>query len=126
MFAQFLIPQTTLVGNGTGQAIALGSAQGATLQLTLVIESIVEQQSLDIHIDGSPDGADWGEKPLAHFSQKFYIGKSAILVDLSAHPDLTHIRASWKAHRWGRGEMTPHFGAYLFAEAVTSLELDSK
>ena len=54
MCAQFLIPQTTLVGNGTGQAIALGSAQGATLQLTLVIESIVEQQSLDIHIDGSP------------------------------------------------------------------------
>ena len=80
MFGQFLIPQSTIVGHGHGPAVALGSANCGLLQLTLVIEKIVEQQSLDIHIDGSLDGETWGEKPLAFFPQKFYVGNSAILV----------------------------------------------
>ena len=126
MFGQFLIPQSTIVGHGHGPAVALGSANSGLLQLTLVIEKIVEQQSLDIHIDGSLDGETWGEKPLAFFPQKFYTGNSAILVDLAAHPEITHIRASWKANRWGRGDLTPHFGLYLFAEACASSTLDSK
>ncbi|WP_031499697.1 hypothetical protein [Bryobacter aggregatus] len=126
MFAQFLIPQSTITANGSGAAVALHAAAGALLQLTLVIEKIVEQQSLEIHIEGSADGATWAEKPLLVFPQKFYTGQSALLLDLAAHPEITQVRATWKAHRWGRGELTPHFGVYLFAEAHASLKLDSK
>ena len=125
MVAQFLIPKSTIVGHGHGAAVPLGSAHSGLIQLTLVVEKIVEQQSLDIHIDGSTDGETWGDKPLALFPQKFYVGNSAILIDLAAHPEITHIRASWKANRWGRGDLTPHFGLYLFAEACASSTLDS-
>lgn len=126
MFGQFLIPKMTIEANGSGPVVALGAAQGTLLQLTLAIEKIVEQQSLDIHIEGSTDGDTWAEKPLAFFPQKFYTGNAAILADLTKHPEFTHIRATWKAHRWGRGELVPHFGVYLFAEAAASLTLDSK
>ncbi len=126
MFGQFLIPRTTVNANGSGPTIPLGAAQSHLIQLTLVIEKIVEQQSLDIHIEGSTDGETWTPEPLAFFPQKFYVGNAAILLDLSRHPEVTHIRAAWKAHRWGRGDLIPHFGVYLFAEVAASLTLDSK
>jgi hypothetical protein len=43
-------------------------------------------------------------------------GVTAMLVDLKAHPDTTHIRAHWKTVRWGRGDKTPSFTFYVFAE----------
>jgi hypothetical protein len=126
MFNHFLIPKSLLEGNGASTALALGEAAGEILQVTLVIDTIVEQQSLEVHIQGSLDGETWLEKPLAAFPQKFYIGSSVLMCDLAAHPDLRFIRASWKANRWGRGVLKPRFGVYLFAEAVASVALDSK
>jgi hypothetical protein len=64
MFNHFLIPKSVLEGNGASPALALGEAAGEILQVTLVIDTIVEQQSLEVHIQGSLDGETWLEKPL--------------------------------------------------------------
>ena len=126
MFAQFLIPKMVIAGNGAGVGIALGAAQGGLLQLTLGIEKVIEQQSVEVHLEGSLDGETWIEKPLAAFPQKFYVGNSVVVCQLGAHPEIAFVRASWKANRWGRGVLKPSFELYLFGEAVASAALDFK
>ncbi len=112
--------------NGTGASCELGAAQGGWIELTLVIEQVIEQQSLAVRIEGSEDGESWREKPLAEFPQKFYSGASVLRLDLGACPEVKQLRASWKVNRWGRGEPNPRFDAYLFAEAVRPVALDSR
>ena len=121
MLPQFLIPERVIEENGVGEALALGSAQGGALQLTLSISRAVEQESLEVFIEGSADGTNWMEKALAHFSQKFYCGEYAVLCDLAAHPEVTHVRAAWKVNRWGRGSLTPRFEVFLYAEEARAL-----
>jgi hypothetical protein len=77
--------------------------------LTLDITQIIEQESLEVSIYGSADGAAWGAKPIATFPQKFYCGESPLLLDLTAHPDVKFVRAHWDVARWGRGTETPLF-----------------
>jgi hypothetical protein len=77
--------------------------------VTLEITRIIEQESLDVSIQGSGDGAAWGAKPVAEFPQKFYSGQSPMLLDLTAHPDVKFVRAHWEVARWGRGVETPMF-----------------
>ena len=55
-------------------------------------------------------------RPLVSFPQKFYCGTYQIELDLSAHPDVAHLRTQWKVSRWGRGAPEPLFGFYLFAQ----------
>jgi len=59
---------------------------------------------------------NWGTKPLVSFPQKFYCGTYQIELDLSAHPEVAHLRTQWKVSRWGRGAPEPLFGFYLFAQ----------
>ena len=76
MFNASLIPEKTVVRDkGDGPAVDVSSAAGKVLLLTLNITDIIEQQSLDVAVWGSPDGAAWGEKPLLSFPQKFYRGQ---------------------------------------------------
>ena len=75
--------------------------------MTLGITRIIEQESLDVSIWGSEDGNEWGTKPLLAFPQKFYCGTYQILVDLSAHPDVRHVRAKWAVNRWGKRDPKP-------------------
>ena len=51
----------------------------------------------------------WGAKSIAAFPQKFYVGESPLLLDLSAHSDVKFVRAHWEVARWGRGVETPMF-----------------
>jgi len=125
-FEHFLLPKSLIEANGSGAVYELGAAQGGAIQLTLEILKTVEQQSLEVRLEGSTDGATWPERPLTAFPQKFYAGASVIVCNLAAHPDVRFIRASWKANRWGRGSLKPHFEVYLFAESIASLALDSK
>ena len=67
---------------------------------------------------GSSDGESFDAKPLAAFPQKFYCGTYSLVLDLSETPDVRFIRASWKMNRWGRGDQTPLFNIYVFAEAA--------
>jgi hypothetical protein len=118
MLPGFLLPETTVREAGNGSELALGDGQGRMLLLTLGITRIVEQESLDVAVWGSPDGKDWGAKPLVAFPQKFYCGTYQILLDLTQHPDVRFARVKWGAQRWGKGDSKPLFGFYVFAQEM--------
>ena len=119
MLPAFLIDETIVREEGTGPEVALGPGQGKPLLLTLGITQVIEQENLDVAIWGSSDLTNWGAKPISAFPQKFYCGTYQLLLDLSQHPEVTHIRAQWKVSRWGRGEPKPLFGFYLYARQAT-------
>ena len=116
MLPDFILPETTIREAGAGAELSLGDHAGETLILTLGITRIIEQESLDISIWGSPDNANWGAKPLASFPQKFYCGTYQLLLDLTDHPEVQYLRARYKVNRWGHASSKPLFGLYLFAQ----------
>ncbi len=110
MIDTVLVDDKTVVNaKGDGPAVDIGGATGRVFLLTLEITKIIEQESLDLSILGSVDGATWGAKPLVSYPQKFYCGESPLLLDLTAHPDVKFLRAHWEPARWGRGVETPRF-----------------
>ena len=109
MYEAFLVREITVEAAGESQAIPVGEGAGKTLLLTLAITEIVEQESLDVSVWGSPDGAEWGAKPLTAFPQKFYEGVYQVLLDLSQHPEVRFLKAKWVVNRWGVGHTTPRF-----------------
>src|SRR5262249_2922474 len=119
MLPQFLLPETTVREAGTGSEISVSDQQGETLILTLGITRIIEQESIDISIQGSADGSDWVTKPLVAFPQKFYCGTYQILIDLAAHPNIKFLRARWQVNRWGKGDPKPLFTIYLFVQSMS-------
>ena len=117
MAGQFLINETAVTASGETSPLSLADLPATDLLLTLGITKVIEQQGLTVALQGSTDGgATWLAKPVLAFPQKFYTGVSTLLTSLSAHAGLTHVRAQWKVVRWGRGEKTPRFTFYLFAE----------
>ena len=53
-----LVPENTVVNvKGDGPALAVSGAEGRIFLLTLAITNIIEQESLDVSIFGSADGA---------------------------------------------------------------------
>jgi len=122
----FLVAETVVQQEGTGPELDLGPSQGKLVLLTLGITRIIEQESLDVSIWGSSDQANWGAKPLISFPQKFYCGTYQIELDLSAHPEISHLRAQWKVNRWGRGAPAPLFEFYLFAQETAGRVLTAQ
>jgi hypothetical protein len=116
MLPAFLLPEAVIREDTEGPELSLGPSEGKLLLLTLGVTRVIEQESLEVAVWGSPDGADWGTKPLVVFPQKFYCGTYQLLLDLSENPDVRHLRAKCKVARWGRGEPKPLFGLYLFVE----------
>jgi hypothetical protein len=110
MIDTFLVAEKTVVSaKGDGPAVDVSGASGRVFLLTLEITKIIEQESLEISIFGSADGATWSPKPVAAFPQKFYCGQTPLLLDLTEHPDVEFVRAHWEVARWGRGVETPMF-----------------
>ena len=110
MMEAFLVPENTVVNaKGDGPALDVSRAQGRIFLLTLAITNIVEQESLEVSIFGSAEGATWDPKPLAAFPQKFYREESPLLLNLTAQPEVKFVRAHWEVGRWGRGPETPMF-----------------
>ena len=101
--------KTVVSAKGDGPTVELSGASGRVFLLTLEISKIIEQESLEVSIHGSADGAAWGAKPVVAFPQKFYCGQSPILLDLTTHSDVKFVRAHWEVARWGRGVETPMF-----------------
>jgi hypothetical protein len=105
-----LVPAGTVVtAKGDGAAVDVGALSGRVLLATLAITKIIEQESLDVSIYGSSDGATWSAKSIAAFRQEFYTGDYPLLLDLSTHTDVKFVRAHWEVARWGRGTETPMF-----------------
>jgi len=110
MIDGFLVPEKTVVNaKGDGPAVNISGAANRVFLLTLHITNIVEQESLDVTIYGSADGAAWSAKPLITFPQKFYRGEHPLLLDVTANAELKVLRAHWEVYRWGRGSETPMF-----------------
>jgi hypothetical protein len=110
MLNTFLVPEKTVVtAKGDGATVDVSGASGRVFLLTLDITNIIEQESLDVAIYGSADGATWGAKSVAAYPQKFYRGEFPLLLDLTAHPEVKFVRAHWEVARWGRGTETPMF-----------------
>jgi hypothetical protein len=102
-------PDTVIEANGEGPALELGGLAGRLVMIVLRITEIIEQQSLQVSVWGSPDGTTWGEKPLFSYPQKFYCGVTPAAIDLRQRPELRFLQARWEVNRWGRGYPRPHF-----------------
>jgi len=116
MLPDFLIEESVIRADGAGPSVAVGPAAGKLLVVTLGITRIIEQESLEVSIWGSPDNINWGSKPIATFPQKFYCGIYSTLLNLSGHSQVKYIRAQWKVNRWGKGEPIPLVAFYLYLD----------
>ena len=121
MVDSFLVPPaTTVTAKGDGPAVDVGGACNRVFLLHLNITDIVEQESLDLSIFGSPDGNTWGPKPVAVFPQKFYRGEHPLLLDLTRQSEVKFLRAHWEVNRWGRGPATPMFQFHVVLKEVSA------
>ncbi|MFQ5927082.1 MAG: hypothetical protein ACE5MH_06565, partial [Terriglobia bacterium] len=75
----------------------------------LIIHEVIEQESLDISLWGSPDGSTWGSQPILKLPQRFYTGTTQIVLDLRERPEVKFMRVRWDVNRWGRGQPVPRF-----------------
>jgi hypothetical protein len=98
--------KTVVAAKGDGAVIDVSAATSRIFLLALDITNIIEQESLDVSIYGSGDGAAWSPKAIVAFPQKFYREQAVLLLDLTAHPDVKFVRAHWDVARWGRGTET--------------------
>lgn len=96
-----LVPEELFRGNGYGPAVAVGDLQGQSVQLKLSITRMMEEQTLEILIWGSVDGAHWSERPLATLPHRHYCGEYTDVIDLSRHPEMQFLRAEWRLRTWG-------------------------
>ena len=101
--------KTVVTAKGDGAPVDVSAATSRVFLLTLDITNIIEQESLDVSVYGSADGATWGPKAIVAFPQKFYREQSVLLLDLTAPPDVKFVRAHWDVARWGRGTETAMF-----------------
>lgn len=105
-----LVPAgTTVTAKGDGSAVDVSGLASRIFLVTLSITKIIEQESLDLSIYGSADGAAWSPKSIAALPQAFYTGEYPLLLDLTSQPEAKFIRAHWEVARWGRGTETPMF-----------------
>jgi hypothetical protein len=112
-----IVPETTVHANGSGPVLELEPGS-RLLQVTLAISEVVEQESLELHLHGSPDGVTFTPKPVLAFPQKFYTGLSSMVLDLGRMAEIRYLQARWKVNRWGRGDTTPKFTFFVAAEKI--------
>lgn len=109
-----LIPANTkMESNVDGAAFDISSSGTRTFLCLLTVAEQLEQESLDVSIYGSADGATWTPKPLLKLPQQFYRGHTKMVFDLSHRLEIKFIRARWELNRWGRGAPLPLFVAGL-------------
>ena len=119
MIDVFLVPEKTVIqGKGDGPSVDVSAAEHRVMLATLSITNIIEQESLDVSIYGSADGATWTPKPIASFAQKFYRGEHPLLLDLTKHGDVKVVRVHWEASRWGRGTEIPMFEFHVTLKEI--------
>ena len=109
-----LIPRNTkMEANGNGDSFDVSRSSTRTFLCVLIVTDQLEQESLDVSIYGSVDGATWTSKPLLKLPQQFYRGHAKMVLDLSLRPDIKVLRARWELNRWGRGAPLAMFVAGL-------------
>lgn len=120
MLDAFLVPEKTVVtAKGDSEALDVSGAASSVFLMTLSINEVVEQESIEITVFTSVDGSTWEAKPVATLTQKFYVGEYPLLVDLKATANAKFIRVHWDVNRWGRGPTTPRFVCGVRIREVT-------
>jgi hypothetical protein len=118
---EYLVPPGTVVETrGSGAPLQLGELTGKRLMISLRLTEIIEQESLEVSLWGSPDGNDWGTHSLFVFPQVFYRGTTPAALDLSQRPEVRFLEARWDVNRWGRGYPRPHFEFSVEVQQLTS------
>ena len=117
--------ETRLEANGEGAAADIAGSATRTFLCRLQITEQIEQESLDVAIWGSPDGENWGTKPLLKMPQGFYRGESKLVLDVTLRPEIRFIRARWELNRWGRVAPTPMFVAGLRLEEIPPMSRET-
>lgn len=121
-----LIPANSkLEANGDGSAVEISSSESRTFFCSLTVSEQIEQESLDVSIWGSPDGQEFGKKPLLKMPQQFYRGTTKMVLDLSLRTEVKFLRAKWELNRWGRVAPTPMFVATLDLEEVAPMSRET-
>jgi hypothetical protein len=110
MFDAFLVPEKTIAtAKGDSAPVDLSASASRIFLVTLFITNVIEQESLEVSLFTSADGAAWEPKAVATFPQRFYVGDYPLLVDLSEATGTKFLRAHWEPNRWGRGATEPKF-----------------
>src|ERR1700687_6152767 len=94
----FLLPEGVVRENGQSAEVPLESARGKSLLLTLGVTRILERETLGVTVLGSSDQTAW--QPLTTYPKKSYCGTYSLLLDLSQHPEVSHLRVQWHMSRW--------------------------
>lgn len=111
-----LVPNgTEVTANGDGAPVDVTASATRTFVVTLDIAETIEQQSIDLWIHGSEDGQNFSPKALLKLPQRFYRGRTQLVLDLTTRPEVKAIRAHWDVNRWGRVAPVPRFviGAWM-------------
>jgi hypothetical protein len=116
-------PGTLLQENGRGEAVDIRASSTRTFYCTLVIREQIEQESADVSIWGSPDGANWGTQPLLKLPQQFYRGETRAVLELMLVLEVNFIRAGWDLNRWGRVAPLPMFVLGLNLKEIPAMPL---
>lgn len=114
-------PNTKMESNGEGASFDISSSSTRTFLCLLTVADQIEQESLDVSIYGSADGATWTSKPLLKLPQQFYRGHAKMILDLSLRPEIKFVRANWEVNRWGRGAPLPMFVAGLELSEIPAM-----
>lgn len=114
-------PSTKMESNGDGASFDISASPTRTFLCLLTVADQMEQESLDVSIYGSADGATWTSKPLLKLPQQFYRGRTKMVLDLSHRPEIKFIRARWEVSRWGRGAPLPMFVAGLELSEIPAM-----
>ena len=115
--AVLVAPATVVTQKGDSAPFELPSRNRSYL-LTLTISEAVEQEYIELWLQGSADGTTWAATPLATLPQRFYPGDYPTLVDLNADTTTRFVRVHWELSRWGRGDLTPRFAIGITLKEV--------
>jgi hypothetical protein len=118
MWPEILLPETVAHQDGVGRVLEPDSSSPEWL-LTLHITRILEQESLELTVSGSPDREHW--LPMVKLPRKFYCGTYSHWLDLTAHPGVRFLRAEWKMSRLGPVESGLLCAVSLSATPVRAL-----
>jgi hypothetical protein len=111
-----LLPECVVREDGHGAQVALEATRGKRLLLTLQVRRILERETLEVSVHGSRDRTTW--LSLGAFPKKSYCGTYSLPMDLTSHPEVTHLRVHWKMSRWNQQNPKPVFGFHVSAEEL--------
>ncbi len=107
---EFFVEETVVREAGESPVFDCGETEVQPLLLTLGITHATEQESIEVTIFDSADGARWRPAPLVQFAPKYYCGTYQMTLD---RPHQRFLRACWRVDRWGAEGARPYFGFYL-------------